>query len=94
MLFIVWCSGNTPDLKSGNVGSTPTMIPNIGRKEMNLDSIIGKPLSEVKRLLVLHDMSYRISTSDGIPQTLTCDYDPSRVNLKVENNLIKSYFVG
>lgn len=68
------------------------------QKERNMENldqlILNKTLSEVKRILAMHEMEYRCSTIDGVPRMLTCDYNRFRVNLVVEGNIVTSYDIG
>jgi hypothetical protein len=56
--------------------------------------ILNKPLSEVKRIVSMHQMTYEIWEKDGISRMLTCDYVRNRVRLTVENNIVTSFTIG
>lgn len=56
--------------------------------------ILNKPLSEAKRIVTMHQMTYEILEKDGISRMLTCDYVRNRVRLTVENNIVTSCIIG
>ena len=58
------------------------------------ESLVGKTLNEVKAYAVENNLKARVSNIDGSPMVLTCDYDPSRMNLCVENNIVTEIIVG
>ena len=59
---------------------------------MNLDIIIGKPVSEAKRIAVMANHEWRVVT-DG-PSFISETFIPNRVNLTVVNGLVESYRIG
>lgn len=61
---------------------------------MNLDIIIGKPLTEAKQILSMSEHTYRISNLDGVTRMLTENVVPNRVNLTVQGNIVTSYSIG
>lgn len=61
---------------------------------MNLNDLVNKTIEEVINYLELRKTNYRISVQDNQPIILTCDYNPTRVNLEVHNGIVTSIKFG
>ena len=56
--------------------------------------LVGKGVNEVKEYAESAGLIARIVNVDNIPMVLTCDYNPSRLNLTVENGIVTEILVG
>lgn len=56
--------------------------------------LVGKSVNEVKGYAESAGLLTRIVNVDNIPMVLTCDYNPSRLNLTVENGIVTEILVG
>ena len=56
--------------------------------------LVGKSVNEVKGYAESAGLIARIVNVDNIPMVLTCEYNPSRLNLTVENGIVTEILVG
>lgn len=56
--------------------------------------LVGKGVNEVKGYAESAGLIARIVNVDNIPMVLTCEYNPSRLNLTVENGIVTEILVG
>lgn len=61
---------------------------------MQFSDWIGKTLTEVQDIAKGKGVRTRILQIDDTPMILTCDFDPSRVELIVENNIVTQLRFG
>lgn len=59
-----------------------------------MNELIGKPFSEVKKILESKKANYRIFKRDGINYMLTHDCCPTRINLAIENDIVTEIKYG
>ena len=50
--------------------------------------LIGMSIEEATKDLTNSRIPWRIAASDNRPAMLTCDYNPVRINLQVENGIV------
>jgi len=50
--------------------------------------LIGMSIEEVSKDLTNCRIPWRITASEGYPAMLTCDFNPVRVNLEVQNGIV------
>ncbi len=55
---------------------------------------VGLDFEEVKLKLFEREINYRIVRRDGKPYIVTCDYNPERVNIELENNIVINIYTG
>jgi phenylalanyl-tRNA synthetase beta subunit len=60
----------------------------------NFDEIIGMNLNDFEIMAKLKDLNWRITQMDDIYYIVTCDYRPNRINLKVKDDQIISFYRG
>ena len=53
----------------------------------NFDELIGKTLEEAKEIID-RSIRIRINKEDGVSYFGTCDMNPNRLNVEIENKLI------
>jgi hypothetical protein len=58
------------------------------------DFLLGKDLSSVKAFAEQNGLITRIVNVDSVPVMLTCDYNPSRLNLTIDNGLVTEIGIG
>jgi hypothetical protein len=56
--------------------------------------LIGKTLEEAASYAKENGLKLRISASNGTPLLLTCDLNPGRLNIEVEEGLVRSVKIG
>jgi len=61
---------------------------------MDYSFLLGKNIMEVRGYLSDAGVPFRISSEEGMPMMLTCDYNQNRVNLEVQNGIVKKISVG
>ena len=52
------------------------------------DNYIGMSIEEVSKDLTNCRIPWCITASEGYPAMLTCDFNPVRVNLEVQNGIV------
>jgi len=62
--------------------------------KMNIDIIKGKTQEEGIKLLKDNSVVYRVVRKDLINYIVTCDFNPERVNIEIDNDVITSYHNG
>ena len=50
--------------------------------------LIGMSIEEATKNLTNSRIPWRITSSEGYPAMLTCDFNPVRINLQVENGIV------
>jgi hypothetical protein len=61
---------------------------------MSFSYLIGKTIEEAGKELSSSGIPWRVSAQDNRPMLLTCDYNSSRVNLQVQNGIVKNVELG
>jgi hypothetical protein len=59
-----------------------------------MNNLLGKTLEEAKTYLEESGFTWRIVSTDGSLQLLTCDFKYNRVNLTIENGYITGAKIG
>lgn len=57
-------------------------------KKLELEYLIGKNKHDVQKIVEYHGYSFRITSENGNDYMITCDFNPERVNVKIQNDLI------
>ena len=61
---------------------------------MNYNFLIGMSIEEATKDLTNSRIPWRIAASENHPAILTCDFNPVRVNLRVENGIVTYVKLG
>jgi len=62
--------------------------------EEEVAKLTGKSFSVAKKVIVLADMTYRITSKDGEQYMGTCEFRPDRINLHIVNDLVTKASIG
>jgi hypothetical protein len=54
-----------------------------------MDHLVGKSITEVKQWAQENSRPLRITSQDGVGYVLTCDFVPHRLNVVVEDGIVK-----
>lgn len=61
----------------------------------SMNNLIGQTLEEARSSLSAQkELKYRIVKTDGKGMIITCDFNPDRLNLEVENGIITNVYEG
>lgn len=61
---------------------------------MSYNFLIGMSIGEAAKDLTNSGIPWRIRASENRPAMLTCDYNPVRINLQVENGIVTQVKFG
>lgn len=53
-----------------------------------MESLVGLDLLVAQKELETENKIYRITKIDGVAMITTCDFNPYRLNLEIENNIV------
>jgi len=54
--------------------------------------LVGFTVKEAQSIVVKYDYSLRIVKEDGIDFAMTAEYDPMRINIGIENDMVDEVF--
>jgi len=58
------------------------------------NNLLGKSKEEVQKYLNDEKLEYRIMREDNVNYMGTCDYNPDRLNLNFEKNILTKIYCG
>jgi hypothetical protein len=81
------------DVGAGNPPGTenPYDCPQAEPVGFALSDVVGKPLPEVEQWADAQDWTVRAIVIDGQPMAATMDYNPDRLNVQTEDDVVTRY---